>query len=185
MTLMTIIWSRSDCIKTYDELCKNFHLSHHFASLLLTCHSDTQTKQNVILKTASDFLLRNERDILKRFQIISSLRRLIDEIQDSSLLVLKHLDSDLLIESTTNKLQSSKVKHVTKTVLQALAALHKKEIIYMSTWKVMITAHRHIISDFWWQMWNQIIYWSTIVTVKVDSAISNWRIAKIAHMLIS
>jgi len=85
------------------------------------------------LKTASDFLLRNERDILKRFQIISSLRRLIDEIQDSSLLVLKHLDSDLLIESTTNKLQSSKVKHVTKTVLQALAALHKKKIIHMST----------------------------------------------------
>ncbi len=182
---MTIIWFRSGCIETYDELCKNFHLSHHFAFLLLTCHSDTQTKQNVILKIASDFLLRNERDILKRFQIISSLHRLIDEIQDSSLLVLKHLDSNLLIESTTKKLQSLKVKHVTKTVLQALTALHEKEIVHTSTWKVMIIAHHYIISDFWWQMWNRIIYWATIVTVKVDSAISNWWIAKIAHTLIS
>ena len=35
--------------------------------------------------------MANECDILKRFQTISSLRRLIDEIQDPPLLVLEHL----------------------------------------------------------------------------------------------
>ena len=39
-------------------------------SLLLTCRSDKQTKQYVIVKTAPDFLFLNERDILKRFQTI-------------------------------------------------------------------------------------------------------------------
>ncbi len=74
-------------------------------------------KQNVIMKTAPDFLLRNERDILKYFQTISSLRRLIDEVQDPLLLVLEHLDNNLLIKSPIKRLQSSEVKHVTKTVL--------------------------------------------------------------------
>lgn len=70
-------------------------------------------------------LLRNERDILKRFQTVSSLRRLIYEVHDPPLLVLEHLDSNLLIESATKKIQSSEVKHVTKAVLQALSALHE------------------------------------------------------------
>ncbi|MCJ1387018.1 hypothetical protein MMC17_010147 [Xylographa soralifera] len=91
---------------------------------------DKQTKESFIVKTAPDFLLRNERDILKRFQTVSSLRRLIDEIQDPPLLVLEHLDSNLLIESATKKLQSSEVKHVAKAVLQALAALHEEGIVH-------------------------------------------------------
>lgn len=100
------------------------------ASLLLTGRSDQRTKQNVIVKTAPDFLLRNERDVLKRFQTISSLRRLIDEVQDPPLLVLEHLDSNLLIESATAKLESSEVKQVAKAVLQALAALHEDGIVH-------------------------------------------------------
>ena len=68
--------------------------------------------------------------MLKRFQTISTLRRLIDEVQDPRLLVLEHLDSDLLIESGTKSLQSSEVKHVAKAVLQALAALHEEGIVH-------------------------------------------------------
>ena len=86
------------------------------------------------MKTAPDFLSRKERDILKRFQTVSSLRRLIDEIQDPPLLVLEHLDSNLLIESAKKKLQSSEVKHVAKTVLQALAALHEEGMVHTGTW---------------------------------------------------
>ena len=100
------------------------------ASLLLTGRSDQQTKRDVVVKTAPDFLLRNERDVLKRFQTISSLRCLIDEVQDPPLLVLEHLDSNLLIESGTAKLESSEVKQVAKAVLQALAALHENGIVH-------------------------------------------------------
>ena len=113
------------CVRTL------IHYTSWFA--LLTWYSNKQTKQDVIVKTAPDFLFRNERDILKRFQTISSLRRLIDEVQDPPLLVLEHLDSNLLIESTTKKLQSSEVKCVTKAVLQALAALHEEGIVHTGT----------------------------------------------------
>lgn len=99
------------------------------------------------MKTAPDFLLRNERDILKRFQIVPSLRCLVDEIQDPPLLVLEHLDSNLLIESANKKLQSSEVKHVTKAVLQALAALHEEGIVHTGTWKAMVKTYRHWTPD--------------------------------------
>ncbi|KAL9100804.1 MAG: hypothetical protein Q9163_003870 [Psora crenata] len=89
-----------------------------------------QTKQDVVLKAAPDFLFRNERNILKRFQTISLLRRLIDEVQDPPLLVLEYLDSNLLTESATKRVQSSEVKHITKSVLQALAALHEEGIVH-------------------------------------------------------
>ena len=102
---------------------------------LLTCCSDKKTKQNVIVKTAPDSLFHNERDILKRFQTVPTLRRLIDEVQDPPLLVLEYLDSNLLIESGTQKLRSSEVKHVTKAVLQSLAALHEEGIVHTGALK--------------------------------------------------
>ena len=61
---------------------------------------------------------------------MSSLRRLIDEVQDPPLLVLEHLDSDLLTESGIRKLKSSEVKRVTRAVLQALAVLHEEGIVH-------------------------------------------------------
>lgn len=97
---------------------------------LLTWFSNKQTKQNVIVKTAPGFFLRNERDILQRFQSVSSLRGLIDEVQDPPLLILEYLDSNLLIESGEKRLQSSEVKYVARAVLQALAALHEEGIAH-------------------------------------------------------
>lgn len=109
----------------------------------LIYYSDQQTKRIVIVKSAPDFLHRNERDILKRFQSVSSLRRLIDEVQDPPLLVLEHLDSDLLTESAARKLESSEVKHVAKVILQALAALHEEGIVHTGTLKRLL---QHFIS---------------------------------------
>ncbi|KAL9130511.1 MAG: hypothetical protein Q9217_001331 [Psora testacea] len=91
---------------------------------------DQRTKQDIVVKAALEPFFRNERDILKRFQTTSSLRRLIDEVQDPPLLVLEHLDSNLLIESAAKRLESSEVKHTTKAVLQALAALHEEGIVH-------------------------------------------------------
>ena len=92
--------------------------------------SGQQTNQKVVVKAAPDCFIRNERDILNRFQHVPSLRSLIDEIHDPPLLVLEHLDSNLLIESGNEKLKSSDVKRVAKTVLQALAAFHEEGIVH-------------------------------------------------------
>jgi len=79
---------------------------------------------------APDFLFSNERQILKRFQSVPSLRQLVDGVQDPPLLVLEHFDSDLLTVSETKGLKSPEVKHVTRAVLQALAALHEEGIVH-------------------------------------------------------
>ena len=105
--------------------------------LLLICCSGIQTSQNIVVKTTPESPLNNERDILKRFQTITFLRRLIDEIKDPPSLVLEHLDSNLLVESAVKGLQSSKAKHVAKAVLQALAALHDEGIIHTGTLKAI------------------------------------------------
>ena len=118
MALEAIILFRNSCTETYGGLCTESYPSQLFDTPLLTCRSDAQTKQNVILKNSPDFPFRNERDILKRFRNISSLRRLIDEVQYPPLLVLEHLDSNLLVESATKKLQSPEVKRVAKAVLK-------------------------------------------------------------------
>lgn len=102
MALMAVILFRSSCTETYGGLCKDSYSLHQLVRSS-NLGSNKQTKQDVIVKTAPDFLFRNERNILKRFQTISSLRRLIDEVQDPPLLVLEYLDSNLLIESATKK----------------------------------------------------------------------------------
>ncbi|KAL8941724.1 MAG: hypothetical protein Q9211_001700 [Gyalolechia sp. 1 TL-2023] len=91
---------------------------------------EKQTMQPVIVKSAPDFFLRNERDILNRFHALPSLRHFIDEIQDPHLLVLEYLETNLLIESGMQKLESSEVKHVTKAILRALTALHEEGIVH-------------------------------------------------------
>ena len=57
MTLTTIILSRSNYIKTYDELYKNSSSSHTFNTLLLICYNNIKTKQNIIIKNHFRFFL--------------------------------------------------------------------------------------------------------------------------------
>ncbi|KAL9003647.1 MAG: hypothetical protein Q9188_003491 [Gyalolechia gomerana] len=108
---------------------------------------EKRTYQAVIVKSAPDFFLRNERDILQRFHVVPSLRHFIDEIQDPPLLVLENLESNLLIESGTRKLESPEVKQVTYAVLQALTALHEEGIVHTG-------ASRMIISLLWGEHWH-------------------------------
>jgi serine/threonine protein kinase len=100
--------------------------------LLIRCRN-TRTNQNVIVKSAPGILLKNEREMLQRFRKVPSLRHLVDQVQDPSLLVLEYLDSNLLIESAAKKLESKEVKQVAKAVLQALAALHEEGIVHTGT----------------------------------------------------
>jgi hypothetical protein len=62
----------------------------------------------------------------------------MDEIEDPldpPSIVLKYLDSDPLTESNKKRLSRRDIKYVAKAVLQALAVLHKDEMVH--------TAHRY------------------------------------------
>ena len=87
-----------------------------------------------MIKSVRHFRLRNERDVLKRFQgRTSSLRPLVDEIEEPSelpALVLKYLDDDLLSASATRRLTRLEIKHVARKVLEALEVLHEDGYVH-------------------------------------------------------
>ncbi|KAL9121403.1 MAG: hypothetical protein Q9187_002042 [Circinaria calcarea] len=81
--------------------------------------------KTVIVKTAPQHRLNNEREVLKTFRGKPYIRQLVDEIQDPPSLVLKHLDDNLLNASNSKKLERKDVKVVAKSVLKALKVFHE------------------------------------------------------------
>ncbi|PGH28055.1 hypothetical protein AJ80_00311 [Polytolypa hystricis UAMH7299] len=86
-----------------------------------------QNKEKVVAKTVDHFRVRNERDILLRFQNRTPfIRPLLDEIDTASsfpILVLRYLD-DILHASNRRRLTRQEVRYVAKRVLEALSVLH-------------------------------------------------------------
>ncbi|KAH9907389.1 serine/threonine protein kinase [Xylariomycetidae sp. FL2044] len=78
--------------------------------------------------------LRNEADILKRYQSETPfLRPMIDEIEepgDPPSIVLRHLDSELLTESAKKRLTRPEIKQVARCILEALRDLHKDGLVH-------------------------------------------------------
>ncbi|RAL08545.1 putative serine/threonine protein kinase [Aspergillus homomorphus CBS 101889] len=72
--------------------------------------------QPVFIKSVHHFRLQNERDIM--------------EPSDPPAIVLKHLDDNLLNASTFQKLTRSQIKHVAKSVLEALSVLHAHTFVH-------------------------------------------------------
>jgi len=96
-----------------------------------TCpHHSEEPKKSVIVKSAPESRLKEECDILKRFRNVPSIRQLIDEIQTSPLMILENLDRNLLHESGSKRLKISDIKDVAKHILEALAVLHKQNIVH-------------------------------------------------------
>ncbi|KAG8164264.1 hypothetical protein KVR01_006182 [Diaporthe batatas] len=84
----------------------------------------------VIVKSVSGHpRVENERDVLQRFQDRSThIRPLIDEIQDPAeptIIVLRHLDQDLLDASIRKALNRKEIKYVSRGILEALSVLHE------------------------------------------------------------
>lgn len=77
---------------------------------------------------------QNEANILRQFQDRTPfLRPLIDQItqpEDPPAIVLKHLDSDLLTHSKSQKLDSNTIKRVSYRVLKALEVLHNDGYVH-------------------------------------------------------
>ncbi|PWY93227.1 kinase-like protein [Aspergillus sclerotioniger CBS 115572] len=93
-----------------------------------------QNKDVTIVKSVGHFRLQNERDILLQFQSQSPyIRPLLDEIEDRQgppALILRHLDDDLLCASNSRRLSRLEVEYVAKSVLNALAVLHREGFVH-------------------------------------------------------
>ncbi|KAK0655469.1 kinase-like domain-containing protein [Cercophora newfieldiana] len=78
--------------------------------------------------------LRNEADILKRYQPETPfLRPLVDDIHDPAdppSIVLRYLDSDVLTESNKKRLSRPEIKQVARCVLEVLRLLHKDGMVH-------------------------------------------------------
>ena len=76
---------------------------------------------NVIIKGIQHMRIHNERDVLLKFQNRAPLRRLVDEIAESTAkppgIVLEYMDNDLLDAGMKKHLNRTEIKHVANTVL--------------------------------------------------------------------
>lgn len=75
----------------------------------------------VTVKTAADWPLKNERDVLEAVRDNPCIRPIID---DPPSLILKYLDDSLLNASNAKTLERADIKFVARNILQALEALH-------------------------------------------------------------
>jgi casein kinase II subunit alpha len=82
-----------------------------------------------------------ERLICKRFQGLSPIRQLLDEIKEPNCLVLKYLDNNLLDASNKKKLEKSDIKSVAKKVLEALATFHEASYVHTGISSPLLDVH--------------------------------------------
>jgi RIO-like serine/threonine protein kinase len=78
--------------------------------------------------------VENECDVLTRLQHRSPfLRPMIDEIEDPNTpttIAMRYLDSELLTENQRRILNRKELKHVCRSVLEALRILHEENLVH-------------------------------------------------------
>lgn len=87
----------------------------------------------MVIKGVRHSRIKNERDVLQKFQNQTPIRPLVDEILepiDPPGIVLRYLDSDLLAASTSKTLNRSEIKHVARIVLKALTVIHEDGYVH-------------------------------------------------------
>ncbi|KAI1909749.1 hypothetical protein LOZ61_004811 [Ophidiomyces ophidiicola] len=97
--------------------------------------SINQDDRPVVIKSVEGhWRLKNERDVLDRFQARSShLRPLLDEIEDPTeppSIVLRYLDDDLTRAEEKQRLTRQEIKYIAKHLLEGLQTLHKDGFVH-------------------------------------------------------
>jgi serine/threonine protein kinase len=92
-------------------------------------------QETVVIKSVEGHpRVENERDVLHRLQHRTPfLRPLVDDIQEPSApttIALKYLDSDLLIETKKKTLNRKELRHVCRSVLEALKVIHEENLVH-------------------------------------------------------
>jgi hypothetical protein len=105
----------------------------------------------VIIKGAQHIRIHNERDALLKFQGRAPLRRLVDEVEESTQppgIVLEHMDDDLLAAGKKKTLNRTEIKHVAKIVLQALDVLHNDGYVHTGMFDVSLAPNLLVKSSY-------------------------------------
>ncbi|KAF1844390.1 kinase-like protein [Cucurbitaria berberidis CBS 394.84] len=93
-----------------------------------------RAQETVVIKSVQGHpRVENERDVLKRLQHRTPfLRPLVDEIEDLSTttIALKYLQSDLLKETVRQTLNREELKHVCRSILEALKVIHEQGLVH-------------------------------------------------------
>ena len=115
---------------------------------LLLSRSQKNEQRVVIKSVRCHFRVKNERDILRRFQGRTPyLRPLIDEIEEPSepvTIVLKYLDDNFQNASNKRTLSRKELKYVSKRILEALSTLHEDGFVHtgkLSSFTGMLSNH--------------------------------------------
>ena len=104
--------------------------SMQLATILILQHFRTSTSQKVTVKTAPDWPLKNERDVLESVRDNACIRSIVDTSDDPPSLILEHLDDNLLNASNAQRLGRQEIKMVARNVLLASAALHSRGYVH-------------------------------------------------------
>ena len=89
--------------------------------------------QRVTVKTASDWPLKNERDVLEAVRDNPCIRPIIDASDDPPSLILKYLDDNLLYASNAKTVERADIKYIARNLLQALEALNSRSYVHTGT----------------------------------------------------
>jgi hypothetical protein len=111
------------------------HYVHKTHSISRCADSRDQNRKNCIVKSVrGHWRLQNEADILRRYQWKTPfLRPIIDKVlspADPPSIILRHLDSELLVESKRKRLTRPEIKQVARCILEALLILHKDGMVH-------------------------------------------------------
>ena len=87
-------------------------------------------REKVILKSAPQSRLDNEREVLRSFSGRPYIRQLLDEVADPPCLILEFLDDNLLDASNAKKLRKADIKFVAKNILEALKDFHEVGFVH-------------------------------------------------------
>jgi len=99
--------------------------------------------QKVIIKQAPDDRLNNELRVLQALNENPCIRPLVDTVEEPPLLVLRHLDDNLLDASNATRLEKADIKLVARNVLVALDVLHERGYVHTGQF------HDYIIGSHW------------------------------------
>ena len=87
----------------------------------------------MVIKGARHSRIKNECNVLRRFQTRAAIRPLIDEIVepvDPPAIALQYLEDDLLAASSTKTLNRYEIKQVARLVLETLAIVHEDGYVH-------------------------------------------------------
>lgn len=85
------------------------------------------------MKTAPTNRLNNEAQTLQLFQGCHSICQLVDQIEDPESVVLEYMDDNVLNLLQQKQLSKVEVKRALRATIEALIALHNKNIVHTGT----------------------------------------------------